>query len=206
MHFEYNKMNEDCYNTRASIWDRFPYPDSLPLFLKKYYDPRLGSKVLDIGSGTGVLAKWLANQGFQVLCLDPSQEMIKRCKEKGLKTVQTTLQDYQPEEKFGMIFAILSLIHVPKAELPAQLQKLSQALSEGGLLFLGMLEGSGEGVFEQPFPRFFAYYIPQEIEALLHPYFIRLDYVNHQGYMLWVLKSCPKGPFCAEGERPHREP
>lgn len=206
MHFEYNKMNEDCYNTRASYWDRFPFPESLPLFVKKYYDPKLGPQVLDVGSGTGVLAKWLADQGFQVLCLDPSAEMVKRCREKGLKTLQTTLQNYKPDEKFGMIFAILSLIHVPKADLPAQLKKLSAALPEGGLLFLGMLEGTGEGVFEQPFPRFFAYYSPQEIEALFSPYFTRLDYVNHQGYMLWALKSSLKAPSSEEKEKPHPAP
>lgn len=189
-----DKINQACYDNRASVWDRFPFPHALPAFVKKYYHPSLGKRVLDVGSGTGLLAKWLADQGFDVLCLDPSQEMVRRCRTRGLKTEQCTLQAYQPIGQFGMIFAILSLIHVPKEDFSVQLKKLADALPEGGMLFLGMLEGRGEGVYEGPdYPRFFAYYTPEELSAKVKPYFEQVDYDYAKGggtgYMLFALKK-----------------
>jgi len=108
------KVNNECYNHYADFWDRFPFPNAIPEALKKYYQPSLGTKVLDIGSGTGVLARWLKDQNFNVLCIDPSIEMVTRCQKKGLNTIKSTFQDFNSAEKFSVIFAILSLIHVPK--------------------------------------------------------------------------------------------
>ena len=189
-----DKVNQACYDNRADYWDRFPFPDALPGLIKKYYNPDLGNRVLDIGSGTGMLAKWLSDQNFNVLCIDPSAEMVKRCQEKGLTTLQTTFQNYHGDSKFSMIFAILSMIHVPKAEFSTQLKKIADSMPQGGLLFLGMIEGSGEGFFEQSdYPRFFAYYTPKEIEAIAQKYFLKVDYHYSKsgqiGYMLFVFKK-----------------
>ena len=189
-----DNTNKACYDSCTATWDRFPFPNTLPAFLEKYYNPSLGKRVLDVGSGTGVLAEWLKDQGFDVLCIDPSSAMVRRCHAKGLKTEQLTLQEYQPQESFGMIFAILSMIHVPKSDFSAQLKKMADALPEGGLLFLGMLEGKGEGFYEGPsYPRFFAYYTPEEISNKIKPYFQQIDYSYLKGggvgYMLFVLKK-----------------
>lgn len=191
---EIDKINQACYDNRASMWDRFPYPDTLPPFLSKHHPKHLGNRVLDIGSGTGVVAKWLADQGWDVLCLDPSPEMVRRCKEKGLKALPYSIQSYQAQEQFAMVFAILSLIHVPKNDCENQIKKIASLLPKGGLLFLGMLQGKGEGFSEGPdFPRFFAYYSPEEILKLTQGEFIQKEYrnfpVNGSGYMLFVLEK-----------------
>lgn len=189
-----DQINKKCYDNCAYIWDRFPFPDVLPNMIEKYYNPQLGNHVLDVGSGTGMLAKWLHDKGFDVLCIDPSSEMVRRCKEKGLNILQVSLQSYVPDSQFSMIFAILSLIHVPKAEFSSQIIKLANALPPNGILFLGMLEGNDEGVFEDgKYPRFFAYYTAEEILTKTKPYFIKLDYhyikSDGIGYMLFALKK-----------------
>lgn len=188
-----DKVNQACYDNCASIWDRFPFPEAIPKLVKRFYDPSLGNKVLDVGSGTGVLAKWLVEQGYDVQCIDPSPEMVRRCKAKGLQVQQCSMQQYVPHSQFGMVFAILSLIHVPKSDFAIQISKIAEVLPVGGILFLGMLEGSSEGYFEGPtYPRYFAYYTPQEIAAIVSPFFFQLDYHYMKsgiGYMLFTLKK-----------------
>lgn len=193
-----DKTNQSCYDSCSYLWNRFPYPQSLPSFVNKYYKTSLGNKVLDVGSGTGVFAKWLADHGYDVLCIDPSPVMTRHCRTKGLKTEQKTLQEFIPKDTFAMIFAILSLIHIPKADFPEQIKKLADALPDDGLLFLGMLEGHGEGFSEDhQYPRFFAYYTPQEIIKHMTPYFKQMDYDyiknNSLGYMLFAFKKHKQG-------------
>ncbi len=192
-----DQTNRSCYDQCAATWDRFPFPQVLPSFVEKHYRPSLGNKVLDVGSGTGLLPLWLTGQGLDVLCIDPSPEMVRRCLDKGLKTEQYTIQEFEPRTKFAMIFAILSLIHVPKDDFPLQIEKLADAMPNEGILFLGMLEGQGEGFFEGPkYPRFFAYYTKQEILKIVQPYFeeVDYDYVNNEGtgYMFFALKKLGK--------------
>lgn len=189
-----DQINQECYDNRASLWDRFPFPDSLPQFVAKYHPEHLGKRVLDVGSGTGVLARWLQDSGYEVLCLDPSPEMVRRCKEKGLQVIQCGIQTFQSREQFAMIFAILSLMHIPKADFAAQIRRLASLLPSKGILFLGMLEGRGEGYAEGPdYPRFFAYYSPEEILKIVDVEFTQREYryypSNGVGYMLFVLEK-----------------
>ena len=102
-----DQTNKACYDNCFATWNRFPFPNVLPEMVKKYYDPALGNKVLDVGSGTGILGKWLADQGFDVLCIDPSVQMVRLCKAKGLKIEKSTIQQYQPNGSYAMIFAII---------------------------------------------------------------------------------------------------
>ena len=39
---------------------------------------------VETGAGTGVFAEALTNQGRLVVCLDPSKEMLKRARQRGL--------------------------------------------------------------------------------------------------------------------------
>jgi hypothetical protein len=88
---------------------------------------------------------------------------------------------------------LLLMNNVPKADFKEQIKKIAEIVPKGGLLFLGMLEGKGEGFFEGPdYPRFFAYYSPKEIIQKVSPYFIKKDYYHVKsgasGYMLFVLE------------------
>lgn len=197
-HLNYNqqhidKVNQACYDNCADFWDRFPFPRELPEMIKSV-DHRLGKRIWDIGSGTEVLAKWLSDQGYDVVCIDPSPEMVRRCRAKGLFVEMNSIQSYRPSGTFSMVFAILSLIHVPKADFPAMIQKIADTLPKGGMLFLGMLEGYEEGIFEgSEYPRFFAYYRPEEIREKVQNLFIQKNYnyfkSGGHGYMLFALEK-----------------
>ncbi len=175
---EINRINRHCYDNQADRWQRFPFKDVLPQWVLAYHDAlSLGNRVLEIGSGTGAFANWFNENGFAVLCLDPSAEMVRRCQKKGLPTLQMTFQEYNGTERFAMISAILSLLHIPKNEFAIQIAKIASFLSPNGTFILGMIEGSTEGLIEEEtgYPRFFSTYSKQEILEATNPYFSLLD-------------------------------
>lgn len=172
-------LNCYCYDHCADAWNRFPFKDFLPTQITTFFNKENSRTVLDIGSGTGSIAIWLKNLGFQATCLDPSTEMVRRTRQMGLITFQDTIQNFSTDQKFGMVLAILSLIHVPKNEFPNQIQKIHKLLEPKGLFVLAMIEGEHEGVKEaqSEYPRFFAEYQEQEILEIVQPNgFQLLDY------------------------------
>lgn len=191
---EINAINRRCYDAKADYWDRLPFPDFLPSWIQNYHDPVSGWQALDIGSGTGRLALWLRDRGFHVICLDPSPEMVRRTKALGLETIQTTIQDYSTNAKFGLITAILSLIHLPKVDMPRQLQKISSMLVPGGTFALALIAGQGEGLSEKQsgYPRYFGYYTSVEIKDLLQNDFECLAERRVEGpvvYLVFLLRK-----------------
>jgi 2-polyprenyl-3-methyl-5-hydroxy-6-metoxy-1,4-benzoquinol methylase len=191
---EIDALNQRCYNNKAENWDRFPFGSILPKIILKYYPSELGSKALDIGSGTGILAHWLKQQGLSILCLDPSKEMVRRCREKGLATVQISIQEFQTNEKFALVFAMLSLIHVPKLEFSPQIKKIAALLLPQGIFFLGLIEGNGEGIAEQKsqYPRYFSYYTKEEVLNVIENNFKVVEYIRLEGppnYLIFVLAN-----------------
>ena len=102
---------------------------------------------LDIGCGTGNLARRLAERCRHVIALDLSPEMIRLARERSAKfpNIDFQLVDARdwplPEEEFDCIATIATLHHLPIAEM---LLKLKAALKPGGvLLVLDLFEPAG---------------------------------------------------------------
>ena len=95
--------------------------------------------VLEIGCGTGVFARRLAEGAEHVLALDISPEMIRIARE---RSAQFPNIDFQladvcerplPDESFDCIATIATLHHLPFAEI---LVKMKAALKPGGVLLV----------------------------------------------------------------------
>jgi len=181
---EINEINKRCYDNQADRWQRFPFVEFLPEWVLTYHNPEIGNRALDIGSGVGNFAAWLSEEGFDVLCLDPSDEMVRRCSQRNLNILQTTIQEYDRKEPFSLICDICSLIHVPKRDIPAQIEKIAALLPKDGIFILTAIEGTTEGLVEtdSDYPRFFSTFTEEEVLALTAKYFSLLDFRRHIGY------------------------
>jgi SAM-dependent methyltransferase len=106
-----------------------------------------GCKILDLGCGVGSASKYFAEQGYQPVSADLSEEMIKACQRRGL--INLVRLDFEalpfPSSSFAGIWAHTSLLHIPKTRLAQVLRSLGKMLKPNGALFIALREGKKEG-------------------------------------------------------------
>jgi len=140
-----------------------------------------GNKILDLGSGPGNHAEYFTKKGFNVLCVDISEKMIELCKRKGLKAEITDIEHLTlPAQSFDGIWAMASLLHIPKSNITNVINSIAEILTPKGILAISVKEGYGEKMEKHPdFPgveRLFVYFTDQEIRNLFTPKFELLHY------------------------------
>jgi SAM-dependent methyltransferase len=94
--------------------------------------------LLEIAAGTGQDSVFFADAGLDVVAVDLSPEMVRRCKDKGIEAYVRDVRHLQfPPGSFDAVYAMNCLVHVPDAELPEALREIREVLRPGGLCFLG---------------------------------------------------------------------
>jgi len=104
-----------------------------------------GSAILDAGCGSGRDSKYFLEHGYTVTAMDASKEMCREAEKNiGQKVLCLRFEELSFREEFDGIWACASLLHVPKSEMPAVLQKLYAALKENGILYASFKQGTEE--------------------------------------------------------------
>ena len=102
--------------------------------------------------------------------------MVQRCKKKGLVAHLSRFQDFKAKEKFSVILALSSLLHVKKSEFRLMLEKIHDMLDTNGLFLLSLAQGFGEEIVKENVPRFFAFYTKDEVLAATRNLFELIDF------------------------------
>lgn len=132
--------------------------------------------VLEIGAGPGRDSLFLKEQGFDMTTVDLSEEMVRLCRQKGLRARVMDFYDLDfTDRSFDAVYAMNCLLHVPKAQLPEVLSEIKRVLKPGGLFYLGLYGGMDtDGIWEQDAyepKRYFAMYPDEEIRKKMQGYF-----------------------------------
>ena len=94
------------------------------------------TRLIDIGSGTGIHGSFFQEQGIDVTCVDISPANVKKCKEKGLESYVWDVMDLA---SFGQLydcaFALNSLLHIPTSQLSLTLSNIRDVLKPDSLFF-----------------------------------------------------------------------
>jgi len=162
--FDVNELNLGYYGKFADDFEKIPFGSTIQQMLSVHTHE--GKKVLDIGSGPGALGIFLEGEGYCVTCLEPSKEMATRCRQKGLKVIQNTLDGLEVDEEFDVVLAVSSLIHVPKVKVVDQVQKIYYLMNQTGIFIISMLLGEGEGLTDplnRGHDRYFNYFKESEL-------------------------------------------
>ena len=133
-----------------------------------------GTRLLEIGAGTGQDSSYFQEEGFGVVAADLSAAMIERCRAKGIEAhVMDFLHLDFPASSFDAVFAMNCLLHVPNRDLAAVLAAVRTVLKPGGLFFVGVYGADdGEEGTEGPIeddrhvpPRFFSWRTDEQLLA-----------------------------------------
>lgn len=171
------------YNSYPSLFDE-KFQQHFDAHVKKNADNFIallkGKKILDLGSGPGNHAAYFKEKGFEVLCLDFSDEMLALCRKKGLDTIKMDIEQLDLPDKFDGIWAYASLLHIPKKNAGQIADKLSTMLVPGGVLALALKEGEGEQFEDnEKYPgteRWFVYYTDDEVRNIFSDRFNILQF------------------------------
>ena len=133
-------------------------------------------RLLEVGAGTGKDGAFFRDHGLDVTCTDLSPAMVQHCQAKGLTAhVMDFLSLDFPPASFDGVYALNCLLHVPKHDLPAVLERMRLMLKPGGLFYIGVYGGhhwEGVAPFDWHDPkRFFTYHTDDQLHNAVTPFF-----------------------------------
>jgi ubiquinone/menaquinone biosynthesis C-methylase UbiE len=164
----YSKIVNDYARVFDTDYSDDPYLDKFLAYLKK------GSKILDLGCGTGRITQYYSDKGFDVTGIDLSDEMIGYAK-RNHPQIDFICKDMRsinyPKESIDAISFSYSLFHLNKKDVPLILEKSHYISKENGIMFIVLQEGSGEVYIDEPFSPgdklFLNLYTEEEIKEIL---------------------------------------
>ena len=134
------KKESEIFNQMSDYYDKYRpnYPREITDKIIKKADLCAGSKLLEIGAGSGKATEQFANFGFEMLCIDPGEDLVKKGNDKfhdkNIKFIVSRFEDYAASaEYFDAIVSAQAFHWVPK---PLGFEKCFATLKEGGFLFL----------------------------------------------------------------------
>lgn len=137
--------------------------------------------LLEVGAGTGRDSRFFADAGCVVTCIDLSAEMVRLCRQKGLKALVMDVGELSfADASFDAVYSFNSLLHLPKDELPGVLQEIRRVLKPDGLFYFGTYGGfDHQGIYQEDDhdpSRFFSFYDDKHLKRVAGEVFEILEF------------------------------
>lgn len=133
-----NRTESEIFNKAAEYYDRFrpSYPQEIIETLISEAEISKGSKLLEIGAGSGKATSQFAGKGFDILCIEPGENLVRIGNERfKSETIEFRLGRFEqiqlPEESFDLVFAAQSFHWIPQ---PLGFEKCADILKSRGSL------------------------------------------------------------------------
>ena len=138
--------------------------------------------LLELGAGAGDDSLFFMDNGLAVTAVDISGEMVRNCREKDIEAYELDFYSLSSlGRKFDCVYAINTLLHVPKSDLPHVLNGINSVLNADGLFYMGLYGGQDveEEVVESEVsdtPRFYAFHSESYLKTTLERHFHILSF------------------------------
>ena len=150
------------YEGVGEFYDLFADNTDVPFYLE--YARKLGSPILELATGTGRIALFLAQEGFEVVALEKSQSMIAQARKKAallpkdvtdrVRLVEGSMEKFSLGQKFALIIVPNSFGHLLTFEDQlSALQCIGEHLLDEGIFILDLYPGEHQyehATFEDP--------------------------------------------------------
>ena len=134
------RKESEMFNQAADYYDRFrpSYPKEIVDSLISVTGISEGANLLEIGSGSGKATELFADKGYQILAVDPGQDLVKlgneRFERKGVSFEVGRFEEFDLKKQYyDVIYAAQSFHWVPQ---PAGYEKCAYALKDNGYIAL----------------------------------------------------------------------
>ena len=136
----------EYYNTHADRYSEVTRNADMSDIYKRFEEHlKPGSRILDLGCGSGRDSKYFLDKGYKVVSLDASEAMCRKTQElTGKAAVHMRIEDMNYENEFDAVWACASLLHVAKSDMHKILEKAMKALRVGGVLYASWKYGKSE--------------------------------------------------------------
>ena len=125
----------------------------------------VGSRILDLGCGSGRDTKAFLNKGYVVDAIDGSAELCKLASEyTGVQVKCMDLRQLAAVGEYNAIWACASLLHVSYKDLPNVLSRIESALVVSGIVYMSFKYGNFEGIRGE---RYYTDMTPERMAVLL---------------------------------------
>ena len=161
-----------------------------------------GARILELGCGGGRDSEAMIARGFDVDPTDGVPEIAAQAEQRIGRPVRTMrFDELKAEESYDAVWAHASLLHVPRSDLPAILERIYRALKPGGFHFANYKGGGTEG--RDGFSRYFNYLSREqlvEVYSAAAPWsFLEISEYQGGGYQdrqlgPWIAVTVQKAP------------
>ena len=114
------------------------------------------ASIIDLGGGTGKLTNYFNEQGYNAICYDFSENMMRYAK-KSYPNIQYILDDiiniknHFSKDSIDGITAMYSLFHIPRENIDQLFLDINDLLKEKGLFCFSLQLGNGEEFVDEPY-------------------------------------------------------
>ncbi len=147
------------------------------LIKTSFADVPKGSKVLEIGSGEGLNAKYLKELGYNVTGSDTVDGFVESIKEQGVKAIKLDALNDEILEKYLAIFCWRVFVHFTDEDALKILRKVYDALEDKGVFLFNAINRATkevdsewvdfEGEYHMGVERFYHYFTKEELDNLI---------------------------------------
>lgn len=174
----YDKDAERRAKAKKQHWKK----DEREVFLL-YLKLEKKKNLLEIGAGVGQDSLYFKKHGLTVTSTDISLANAIQCKKQGLRAFILDVYDLcKLRKKYDAVYALNSLLHVPKNDFELILKRIKRSLKPQGLFYLGLYGGNNfEGILKNDHckpKRFFSFYRTDDILTIVQRYY-KLEYFKH---------------------------
>ncbi len=164
--WESYESSADKYNKKFSQYN--PYRRQIGHYIEEL---PARARVLDMGCGTGVNAGEFSRAGFEVHGFDFSEAMLTIARENcpSGSFSRSSIQEYQPSERFDGVCLSFIIVHLPDEEVETLISRLGSLLNPEGLVYISFMSGKTPGYETTSFSDgeiFFNYFTKEWITAL----------------------------------------